>query len=201
MRYPAPFISCRTLWEILVFPLVILSFILTDSSDSAQAGDTDPNAALNHSHSTLIIGHQGAAGLAPGNTLAGVSLAIDLGIDAIELDIMLSADATLVVHPKGAPHLIDPAKLTAGATAVYGEAAFARDFGHLVPVPEGRVKVAEDGMRVNLAGRELTFLDTPGHANHHGCIFDATTRGFFTGDTFGISYREFDNAFGPLLSA
>jgi glyoxylase-like metal-dependent hydrolase (beta-lactamase superfamily II) len=110
-------------------------------------------------------------------------------------------NATLVVHPKGAPHLIDPAKLTAGATAVYGEEGFARDFGHLVPVPEARVKVAEDGMRVALAGRELTFVDTPGHANHHGCIFDASTRGFFSGDTFGISYREFDNANGPLLFA
>ena len=81
-----------------MFPLVILSFILANSSQSAYADDTYPNAALNHSHSTLIIGHQGAAGLAPGNTLAGVSLAIDLGIDAIELDVMLSSDAKLVVH-------------------------------------------------------------------------------------------------------
>ena len=98
MRYPASFISFRLLWEIIVLPLVILSFILTNSSQPAQAGDTYPNDALNHSDSTLIIGHQGAAGLAPGNTLAGVSLAIDLGVDAIELDVMLSADAELVVH-------------------------------------------------------------------------------------------------------
>jgi glyoxylase-like metal-dependent hydrolase (beta-lactamase superfamily II) len=109
--------------------------------------------------------------------------------------------ARLVIHPKGAPHMIDPAKLSAGATAVYGPEAFARDFGTLEPVPEERITVAEDGMRIDLAGRTLTFIDTPGHANHHGCIHDERTGGIFTGDTFGISYREFDNENGPLLFA
>jgi len=110
-------------------------------------------------------------------------------------------NARLVIHPKGAPHMIDPSKLTAGATAVYGEEAFARDFGQLTPVPEERIVIAGDGLGIDLAGRKLTFVDTPGHANHHGCIFDERTRGFFTGDTFGISYREFDNDRGPLLFA
>ncbi|MCG6942639.1 MAG: MBL fold metallo-hydrolase [Thiohalocapsa sp.] len=110
-------------------------------------------------------------------------------------------NATLVAHPKGAPHLIDPAKLTAGATAVYGEEAFARDFGSLQPVPEARVIAADDGQTFDLAGRRLTFIHTPGHANHHGCIFDAGSKGLFTGDTFGISYREFDTAAGPWLFA
>jgi glyoxylase-like metal-dependent hydrolase (beta-lactamase superfamily II) len=109
--------------------------------------------------------------------------------------------ARLVVHPKGAPHMIDPAKLEAGATAVYGEAAFEREFGHLTPVPQERVVLAEDGMHIDLGGRGLAFLDTPGHANHHGCIFDERTQGFFTGDTFGVSYRELDNERGPLLFA
>lgn len=110
-------------------------------------------------------------------------------------------NATLVIHPKGAPHLIDPAKLLAGATAVYGEAAFARDFGHITPISESRVTIAQDGMALDLAGRALTFIDTPGHANHHGCIHDAVTGGCFTGDTFGISYREFDTDRGPWLFA
>jgi len=110
-------------------------------------------------------------------------------------------NARLVVHPKGAPHLIDPARLIAGATAVYGQAAFARDFGNLTPVPEGRVTLASNGMEIDLAGRTLTFLDTPGHANHHGCLFDHHTRGCFTGDTFGISYRAFDTARGPWIFA
>jgi glyoxylase-like metal-dependent hydrolase (beta-lactamase superfamily II) len=110
-------------------------------------------------------------------------------------------NATLISHPKGAPHLIDPAKLTAGATAVYGEDAFARDFGTLQPVPEARVITAADGQIVELAGRPLTFIHTPGHANHHGCIFDTGSGGLFTGDTFGISYRAFDTAAGPWLFA
>ncbi len=109
--------------------------------------------------------------------------------------------ARLWVHPKGAPHLIDPSRLEAGATEVYGRAAFTRDFGTLVPVPEERVMLAEDGQTIDLAGRTLTFIDTPGHANHHGCIRDGLTRGCFTGDTFGISYREFDTAAGPWIFA
>lgn len=110
-------------------------------------------------------------------------------------------NASLIAHPKAAPHLIDPAKLTAGATAVYGDADFARYFGAITPVPETRVLVADDGQTFDLAGRALTFIDTPGHANHHGCIFDADSRGMFTGDTFGISYREFDTDAGPWLFA
>lgn len=109
--------------------------------------------------------------------------------------------ATLVAHPNAAPHLIDPSRLKAGATAVYGEEAFTRDFGRITPVPEGRILVAEDGTQVDLNGRVLTFIDTPGHANHHGCIFDPRTRGLFTGDTFGIAYKELDTDQGPLLFA
>lgn len=113
----------------------------------------------------------------------------------------LCSNARLVIHPKGAPHMIDPAKLTAGATAVYGKEAFARDFGHLTPVAQERTIVANDGLELDLAGRTFTCVDTPGHANHHNCIFDSRSHGFFTGDTFGISYREFDSSDGPFLFA
>ncbi|MBN2886271.1 MAG: MBL fold metallo-hydrolase [Chromatiaceae bacterium] len=110
-------------------------------------------------------------------------------------------NARLVVHPKGAPHLIDPARLIAGASAVYGAEAFKRDFGGLQPIAAERVILAEDGQSFDLAGRRLTFIDTPGHANHHGCILDSLTGGLFSGDTFGISYREFDTDAGPWLYA
>jgi glyoxylase-like metal-dependent hydrolase (beta-lactamase superfamily II) len=108
-------------------------------------------------------------------------------------------NAALVAHPRGAPHFIDPAKLASGALAVYGEQAFRRNFGELVPVPEARVRVAEDGLRLDLAGRELLILDTPGHARHHYSVFDETSRGFFTGDTFGLSYRELDGERGAYV--
>ncbi len=110
-------------------------------------------------------------------------------------------NARLVIHPNGATHLIDPSRLAAGATAVYGAEDFSRFFGKLVPIPEERVIIADDGMVIDLNGRHLTFIDTPGHANHHGCIFDERTGGFFTGDTFGISYRELDTPNGPFLFA
>ena len=48
-------------------------------------------------------------------------------------------------------------------------------------------------------GRPLVFLDTPGHARHHYCIYDAVSRGIFSGDTFGLSYREFDSDAGPFI--
>ena len=108
-------------------------------------------------------------------------------------------DARLVVHPQGAPHLIDPTRLMAGARAVYGDAEVARSYGDVVGVPAERVLRTEDGMVLELAGRPLKFIDTPGHARHHHCIWDARSRGFFTGDTFGLSYREFDTAGVPWL--
>jgi glyoxylase-like metal-dependent hydrolase (beta-lactamase superfamily II) len=54
-------------------------------------------------------------------------------------------------------------------------------------------------MTLELAGRPLQVLDTPGHARHHHCIWDARSRGFFTGDTFGLSYREFDTEQGAWI--
>lgn len=108
-------------------------------------------------------------------------------------------NARLVVHPRGAQHMIDPTRLIAGATAVYGEAEMARSYGQIVPVPAERVVVAEDGHRVLLAGRELVCVDTPGHARHHFCVWDAASRSWFTGDTFGLSYRELDHAGGAFI--
>lgn len=110
--------------------------------------------------------------------------------------------ARLLVHPKGAPHMIDPSKLVTGATAVYGAAAFANHFGTLTPIPEERVTLGEDGSTYALGDRPLVFIDTPGHANHHGCIYDARTGCCFSGDTFGISYRDFDaTGMAPMLFA
>lgn len=104
--------------------------------------------------------------------------------------------ARLLVHPRGARHMIDPSALYQGALAVYGQAEMDRAYGQLVPVPAERVVSSADGMTVELAGRPLTLIDTPGHARHHHCIWDEVTRGWFTGDTFGISYREFDTDAG-----
>ncbi len=108
-------------------------------------------------------------------------------------------EATLVVHPLGAQHLVDPSRLLAGARAVYGDDEVARSYGEVVGVPAERVLRTADGLTLEFAGRPLTFLDTPGHARHHHCIWDERSRGFFTGDTFGLSYRELDTAHGAWL--
>jgi glyoxylase-like metal-dependent hydrolase (beta-lactamase superfamily II) len=104
--------------------------------------------------------------------------------------------ARLVVHPRGAPHLTDPSRLMAGARAVYGDDEFERSYGEVVPVPSGRVIESADGWHLALGARTFEFLDTPGHARHHHCLWDAASRGFFTGDTFGIAYPEFATAQG-----
>jgi glyoxylase-like metal-dependent hydrolase (beta-lactamase superfamily II) len=109
-------------------------------------------------------------------------------------------NARLVVHPRGARHMIDPSALFEGARAVYGDAEMARSYGTLVPVPAERVLTTHDGMTLELAGRPLHFIDTPGHARHHHAIWDERSRGFFSGDTFGLSYREFDVATRPWLT-
>jgi glyoxylase-like metal-dependent hydrolase (beta-lactamase superfamily II) len=101
-------------------------------------------------------------------------------------------NARLVVHPRGAPHMVDPTRLVAGATAVYGAQTFRALYGDILPVAADRVIEAGDGFELDFHGRSLAFLDTPGHARHHLCIYDAASRGVFTGDAFGLSYREFD---------
>lgn len=108
-------------------------------------------------------------------------------------------NATLVVHPRGAVHMLDPSRLIAGATAVYGEAEMARSYGSIQAVPASRVVEARDGHVVDLNGRALLCIDTPGHARHHLCVWDARSRSWFTGDTFGLSYRELDTANGPYI--
>lgn len=109
--------------------------------------------------------------------------------------------AQLVIHPRGARHLIDPEKLTKGTIAVYGEQRFRTLYGELVPVAAGRIIEAADNDTLKLNDRVLTFYDTPGHARHHFCVYDALSQGIFSGDTFGLCYRELDTRQGPFLFA
>ncbi|MFZ2854249.1 MAG: MBL fold metallo-hydrolase [Rhodocyclaceae bacterium] len=101
-------------------------------------------------------------------------------------------NARLLVHPRGARHMADPTKLVAGAVAVYGAAEVRRLYGDVLPIDATRIIEATHELSVNLAGRELVCLDTPGHARHHICILDRRSGNIFTGDTFGLSYRELD---------
>ncbi|MBF0152301.1 MAG: MBL fold metallo-hydrolase [Magnetococcales bacterium] len=108
-------------------------------------------------------------------------------------------NAHLVVHTLGAPHLIDPSRLSASALEVYGEVAFRQSFQEIRPIPETRVIKGHDGLQLPLGSRTLTLYDTPGHARHHICVWDDKSRGLFSGDAFGIAYRELDNDGQPLI--
>lgn len=107
--------------------------------------------------------------------------------------------ARLLVHPRGARHMIDPTALIAGATAVYGADEVQRTYGRLRPVDAGRVVEAPDGFEFEVGGLRLRCLDAPGHARHHIVIQHPAERAFFTGDTFGLSYRELDGPHGPFI--
>jgi glyoxylase-like metal-dependent hydrolase (beta-lactamase superfamily II) len=108
-------------------------------------------------------------------------------------------NAVAVLHPRGAPHMIDPARLIAGSRAVYGDEPFRRLYGDLVSIAAERVRATRDGDRLSLAGRELEILHTPGHALHHQAFIDREHACAFTGDTFGISYRELDSPRGAFI--
>ncbi|MCK6432107.1 MAG: MBL fold metallo-hydrolase [Burkholderiaceae bacterium] len=108
--------------------------------------------------------------------------------------------AAVLVHERGVRHMVDPRALYQGALAVYGAQEMQRSYGELQPIDANRVRATHEGMVVELAGRPLRFADTPGHARHHHCIWDEHTRGWFTGDTFGLSYREYDTADGAWIT-
>lgn len=108
-------------------------------------------------------------------------------------------NARAVVHPRGVRHLADPSKLIAGSIEVYGEQVFRELYGDLVPIPVERMLIAEEGMRVSLAGRNFELIHTPGHALHHYALIDHDARAIFTGDNFGVSYRDFDTRRGEFI--
>ncbi len=101
-------------------------------------------------------------------------------------------NATLTVHPRGARHMADPGRLIAGTVAVYGEEPTRRMYGDILPVPVERILETPHAASIRLAGRELQFLDTPGHARHHVAVVDTRSGHIFAGDVFGLSYREMD---------
>lgn len=97
-------------------------------------------------------------------------------------------NATVVVHVEGARHLVDPSRLVASATRVYGEEQMAELWGSVDPVPEERLLVVDEGDRIEMGGgRHLEVLYTPGHAKHLMCLIDSDTGGVFVGDAVGIT--------------
>lgn len=108
-------------------------------------------------------------------------------------------NAVCVVHPRGLPHMVDPARLIAGTQAVYGAAETLAMYGEIQAIPESRCVAPEDGQWFEMNSRRMQTLYTEGHALHHYSLFDPVSRSAFTGDSFGVSYRELDTADGEMI--
>ena len=108
-------------------------------------------------------------------------------------------NARCVIHPRGAPHMADPTKLIAGTQGVYGKEKAFELYGEILPIDAERIIEAGDEDSFSFGGREVRALHTEGHARHHYCLHDPHSRGVFTGDSFGISYRELDTENGEFI--
>lgn len=99
-------------------------------------------------------------------------------------------NAQLVVHQRGAPHMVNPQKIIAAASEVYGAEEVKRMYETVIPVDRNRIISAYDGYTIKLKTRNIICLDTPGHARHHLCFFDEKYSAMFTGDALGTSFQE-----------
>ena len=93
--------------------------------------------------------------------------------------------ATVVVHEKGARHLLDPSKLIESAGRVYGP-LLDELYGRLDPVPADRLIAAGGGFSVDTGPGRLTLVDSPGHAKHHHAVLHEHTGTLMVGDAVGV---------------
>jgi glyoxylase-like metal-dependent hydrolase (beta-lactamase superfamily II) len=179
--YPIVTIDC----EYLGRPRFAAAYLLRDGDEAAFI-DNNTNAAV-----PRLLAALAAAGMRPAQVRYLIVTHVHLdhagGTSALA---RACPDATVVAHPRAAPHLVDPSKLVDSATTVYGADTFERLYGHIEPIAEARVVVMEDGDTLILGGRRLRFVHTRGHANHHFCIVDESSRSVFTGDAFGLHYPD-----------
>ena len=161
-------------------PRVIAAWLLAGAGRLALI-DTGPA-------STLPALRAGIA--ATGNRLEDLT---DVVLSHIHLDhggavghvVAAATGATVHVHPAGARHLVDPSRLWASAARIYGD-RMETLWGAMEPVPAERIRTPDDGETLDLAGRSLTVLHTPGHASHHIALHDTGRRLVFAGDTAGV---------------
>lgn len=100
-------------------------------------------------------------------------------------------NARLIVHKRGAPHMVNPGKLWMQARQVLGKVA--ELYEEPVPVAKERIIVSEDGMVFDLGSDvELKVIETLGHASHHQSFYEKRSEGIFPGDTAGIYIPEFN---------
>ena len=172
------------LWQIdLGFqgtPEVIAAYLLAGNGELALI-ETGPSSTLGALRAGI-----GAAGFAVADLTAILVTHIHLdhsGAAGVLLD--EAPGARVFVHPVGAPHLIDPARLVNSAGRIYGEKMESL-WGEVRGIAQERVVALEDSQPVSVAGRVISALHTPGHASHHLAFWDAAAGRAFTGDVGGI---------------
>lgn len=103
--------------------------------------------------------------------------------------------AQIIVHPVGAPHMLNPEKLLASATRIYGERMDTL-WGQFLPVAENRLKVVQDAEEIVVGNLRITALHTPGHAEHHICyLFEDVC---FSGDVGGVRIPGYPYLRAPM---
>ncbi len=98
--------------------------------------------------------------------------------------------AKVYVHEKGARHLVDPERLIASASMVYGDLLDTL-YGRMLPTQAERVVVLRDGDFLSVGGNEKVIaIDSPGHAKHHLGFFHEESGLLFSGDAVGVKLPD-----------
>jgi glyoxylase-like metal-dependent hydrolase (beta-lactamase superfamily II) len=163
----------------------IVATAVLDSPDGCVLIDPGPSSTL----ATLDRTLQGA-GISSSDITTLVLTHIHLDhAGAVGTIVQRRPTTRVYVHQTGAPHLVDPARLVASATRLYAD-RMAELWGEVLPVPARSLNPLAGGERLEVGGRRLEVLYTPGHASHHVSYFDSRSGVAFVGDTAGIKRRE-----------
>jgi glyoxylase-like metal-dependent hydrolase (beta-lactamase superfamily II) len=132
-----------------------------------------------------------AAGLGPGDLRWVIVTHIHLDHAGAVGDVAEAfPNATVIVHEKGARHLVDPTRLIDSAARVYGPLLDGL-YGRMLAVPEERLIAAGDGFSIDVGnGRNLRLIDSPGHAKHHHAVLDEHTGTLLVGDAVGVQLPD-----------
>lgn len=161
-------------------PRVIAAAVLQNAGGAALV-DPGPSTCLDTLRSSLR-----EQGIAPADLRTILLTHIHLDhAGATGTLVRENPDIRVVVHERGAPHLVDPDKLLTSAARLYGD-DMDRLWGEFLPVPEGNLHVLAGGERLAVGDRELEVAYTPGHASHHVCFLDRSSGVAFVGDTAGV---------------
>ena len=179
---------------------------VTEVADSTYQLDCSEDVAFSLSEIAYLLIDDITVLIEPGSTTTAsklLALSRDSGVDLHNLAYIIPThihvdhgggagylaqqlpNAKVVLHPRGAKNMVDPSKLVSATKIVFGE-DFEQRFGPILPIPENRMHIAQDGEVIHLGKRDLTILFTPGHASHHISIQDSLTQGNFPGEALGF---------------